>query len=266
VARTNPALKAALLEKLGVSKQRLSQLVQSRKQELPMDTPQAVYTIAHENGIDISRHLAPEETKEVRGLVAALRNGRQAGQVPESAQKRPRRAGQRKDVKVTIAGVDVGKIPVLKPAHAKDAKRMSEEVFPLLYIFENSVRDLIERVLEAKHGAEWWDTVVPPRVRRRAEENKAAEGQDPWHGARGARPVDYVFLTDLWAIIKHRWPDFSALFPTQAWVESIITGDMNVSRRPLAHMNPIHKDDVTNIKAAFRKWTRQLQAVEGKLP
>jgi hypothetical protein len=30
-----------------------------------------------------------------------------------------------------------------------------------------------------------------------------------------------------------------ALFPNQAWVETLITNDMNVSRRPLAHMHPL---------------------------
>jgi hypothetical protein len=43
---------------------------------------------------------------------------------------------------------------------------------------------------------------------------------------------------------------------------------MNVSRRPLAHMNPLGADDIANIKAAFRKWTKLLQKAEddGKLP
>jgi hypothetical protein len=29
---------------------------------------------------------------------------------------------------------------------------------------------------------------------------------------------------------------------------------MNVSRRPLAHMNPLSVDDVTNVEVASRKW------------
>jgi hypothetical protein len=271
VARTNPEIRAALLRKLGVSKQRLSQLVNARKAELPMDTPMAVYTIAHENGLDISRHLAAEETREVRGLVSDLRNGSRPAASPTAPPaKAPtrKRSTARKQVKFTIAGVDVGAIPVLKPGHAAEAKRMSEDVFPLLYIFENSVRDLIERVLEDTYGKDWWDNEVPRRVQERAAEHKEAEGEDAWHGRRGARPVDHVYLTDLWAVMKHMWPDFKAIFPKQALIESIITDDMNVSRRPLAHMNPLGADDVSNIKAAFRKWTKLLQAAEGegKLP
>jgi hypothetical protein len=49
-------------------------------------------------------------------------------------------------------------------------------------------------------------------------------------------------------------------------VETLITSDMNVSRRVLAHMNPLAADDVKNIEAAFRKWVRQLQAVASLIP
>jgi hypothetical protein len=100
----------------------------------------------------------------------------------------------------------------------------------------------------------------PPRNR------KADEKNDPWHGRRGTREIDYVFLVDLWAIIKHQWKRFKALFPNQAWVETLITNDMNVSRRPLAHMNPLSVDDVTNVEVAFRKWVKQLRAVENLIP
>jgi len=83
---------------------------------------------------------------------------------------------------------------------------------------------------------------------------------------RGQREIDYVFLNDLSAIIKHQWKHFKPLFPSQAWVESLITSDINVSRRVLAHMNPIAADDVRNVEAAFRKWVKQLKAVEALIP
>jgi hypothetical protein len=70
----------------------------------------------------------------------------------------------------------------------------------------------------------------------------------------------------LWAIIKHNWTDFKDLFPSQAWVETLITSDMNVSRRPIAHMNPLAADDISNIEAAFRKWVKQLRAKKDELP
>jgi Swt1-like HEPN len=266
VAQTNREIRIKVLAALGVSPQRLSQLVKDRKRELPMSTPHAVYTIAHEQGIDIAKYLDPEEVGEVRRLLTQLGGRERLASRGES----PRGGGGRrkpapKEVKVTIAGVDVGKIPALSRAHAEDAKRMSERVYPTLYIFENSVRDVIERVLRAKHG-DWWREAVPKSVRETAQRHRKSEEKDPWHSARGRREIDYVFLNELWAIIKHNWAEFKALFPGQAWVESVITSDMNVSRRVLAHMNPLQGDDIKNIEAAFRKWVKQLQAVEDELP
>lgn len=205
MVRTNPEVKAALLKKLGVSQQRLSQLVNARKSELPMDTPMAVYTIAHEHKIDVSKFLSVEETREVRNLVSSLRNGRPPPPAPTREAARGRVAG-RTEAKVVIAGVDVGKIPALKQSHANEAKRMAERVYPTLYIFENSVRDLIEAVLRDEFGPDWWEVAVPARIQKRAQDHKDAEGKDPWHGARGGRPIDYVFLDDLWAIISTSGP------------------------------------------------------------
>jgi hypothetical protein len=263
---TDPKLKADLLERLGVTPQRLSQLAKRRKRELPMSTEQAVYTIAHEHDVDVSNYLTGEQTAEVRQLVATLRNGGGSGGSPAPVHQTPKRQSEPKPVKVVIAGVDIGEIPALKPSHAEDAKRMSDRVYPTIYIFENSVRDLTERVLRAAYGKDWWKQAVPAKIQKTAADHRKAEKQDPWHSARGKREIDYVFLNELWAIIKHNWSDFKDLFPNQAWVESLITSDMNVSRRVLAHMTPLDADDIKNIEAAFRKWTKQLSAVESKLP
>jgi transcriptional regulator with XRE-family HTH domain len=266
MATTDPALRKKLLEKLGVTPQALSQRVKKRKKELPMSTPHAAYTIAHDEGMDISKYLSPEETAEVRGLISALQhNGLPAAAKAPKTAARKSRSGPAQ-VKVTIAGVDIGKIPALSHAHAADVKRMSERVYPLLYIFENSVRDLIERVLKDAHGSDWWTKAVPRTVQNTATKHKAAEAKEPWHGARSKRDIDYVFLNDLWSIIKDKWQHFKRFFPNQSWVEALITGDMNVSRRVFAHMNPLAENDVRNIEAAFRKWTNQVKGKEGELP
>lgn len=263
---TNAHVKKALLAKLRVTPQRLSQLVKKRKAQLPMSTEQAVYTLAHENGIDVSKHLSKEETTEVRGLVSQLRSSASGYAPAPNGMNAPSRKTTPKPVVVTIAGVNVEKLPGMTAAHAKEAKMMAEKVYPTVYVFENSVRDLIERVLKAQFGADWWTTAVPGKVQTTATNHKDAEKKDPWHSQRGGRDIDYVFLVDLWAIIKHQWRYFKDLFPSQSWAETLITSDMNVSRRVLAHMTPLDTDDVKNLEAAFRKWARQLKGVEDKLP
>ncbi len=261
---TNPEIRRALLQKLGVTRQRLSQLAKARKNELPMSTEHAVYTIAHEHGIDIAKHLSKDETADVRRLLADLGARNAAVVQAQSAGNAKGREGKAKQVLVSIKGLP-DKLSGMAGSHAREAKVMAERVYPRLYLFENSLRDLIERVLKAEYGDEWWASAVTRKVRETAAGHKAAEAKDQWHGKRGGRGIDYVFLSQLWDIIKHNWTHFSDLFPNQAWIEGLITNDMNVSRRVVAHMNPLADDDVKNIEAAFRKRTKQLKAIDEKL-
>jgi hypothetical protein len=263
---TNRAVREALLAQLSVTPQRLSQLVKKRKQQLPMTTEQAVYTIAHENGIDLSKELTKDETTEVRGLVAQLKSQIPA-QPTQGGPAKAKKSSKPAPVKVVIAGVDVGEVAGLKATHAKEAKAMAERVYPTLYLFENSVRDLIERVLRAKYGPDWWSVAVSKKVRDKADEFKEAERKDTWHGKRGRRDLDYLLLTQLWTIIRDKWKDFEELFPQgQAWVQALIESDMNVSRRVIAHMNPLEEDDIKGLEASFRKWVKHLRAVEALIP
>lgn len=258
---TNPGLKKALLAKLKVTPQRLSQRVQDRKRALPMTTEQATYTIAHEEGLDVAKYLTRDETAEVRQMVSCL----QSVAVKESqgtTTREPR--GKPKTAQVTIA-VSSSKLAVISSVHANEAKVMAERVYPMLYLFENSLRDLIERVLKAAYGDEWWIKAVPKKVRDTAALHKAAEAKNPWHGKRGKRELEYVLLSQLWHVIHHQWEHFADLFPNQAWIEALVTNDMNVSRNVIAHMNPLDDGDVKNIEAAFNKWARQLKAVESRL-
>jgi hypothetical protein len=264
---TNAAVKKSLLGKLNVTPQRLSQLAQKRKAELPMTTEQAVYTLAHEKGIDLSKHLSREETAEVRELVAQLRSG-SARSVPTT----PPNGGQARKtsprpVLITIAGVKVEKLPGMTATHANEAKQMAEKVYPALYVFENSARDVITRVLKAAVGDDWWDKVVPQKVKDKASGRKRDEAKDPWHGKRGAALIDYLDLTDLPSIVSapKAWPHLKSILGRPSWFQELVN-ELNVSRRVAAHMNPLEPDDVKNVEAAFRKWAKVLKATSDLIP
>jgi hypothetical protein len=261
---TNRELRKALLRKRRFSPQRLSQLVARRKDELPMSTEHATYTIAHESGIDISRYLPPEEVAVVRNLIAQLRATPSSSVRPAPSQPTPK--ARPKQTVVTIADVNVEKVPGLDPAHAKDAKDMASTVYPMLYVFENSARDIVARVLAAAYGPGWFGKAVPKKIRERAERTKADEEKDAWHGVRGRRDIDYVLLSDLAAIVRARWEHFEDIFPRESWFEELVSGDMNVPRRVIAHMHPVAKEDVRHIESAFRKWANQLKAKADRIP
>ena len=219
--------------------------------------------LAHEAGLRLQNYLTSEQIAEVRELtqgrpppVAAKPSGG-----PKGGKSSPR------TVAMTIGADKYGEIPGLKASHLTEAKAMAERVYPFLYVFENSVRDLIEVVLRHRYGDDWWTNAVPSKVQEAAKELKEQGKKDTYHGKRGRRDIDYLLLTHLWKIINHKWKDFEPYFPPgKHWVQSLIENDMNVSRRPIAHMNPLENDDIKNVEAAFRKWARNLQAVADKLP
>src|SRR5262245_49013599 len=106
---TNRIVREALLKQLNITPQALSLRAQKRKRELPMSTELAVYTIAHENGIDVSRFLSKEETAEVRELISQLQTkGNGSTRRTDTTPSRPEQAKARnRDVLVNIAGVNV---------------------------------------------------------------------------------------------------------------------------------------------------------------
>lgn len=259
---TNRKLRTALLEKRNFSPQRLSQLVKRRKAELPMSTEMATYTIAHESGIDISKYLSSDETAGVRELVAQLRSSTPSATTNGKTTQRP---ATPKPALMTIGGLGIKQLPGMSAVHANEAQQMAT-VYAAMYVFENSLRDVIERVLRHRFGQAWWTSGVPQKIQEVATQRKADERKDPWHGKRGSRPIDYVDLSALVKIVKHRWKLFEKIFPTPAWIEVLVTHDMNVSRRVVAHMNPLATDDIKNVENALRKYEKVLKANAAEIP
>jgi len=146
---------------------------------------------------------------------------------------------------------------------------MAEKVFPALYIFENSARNVIVRVLDARAGKDWWSNqkIVAGSLSREVAKRIAAEKKEGWHSTRGTHPIQYVDLTDLPSIVSapDSWPHFERIFPRQSWVSALFE-DMNVSRRVVAHMNPLAEADIRQVEAGFQKWARHLKSIESELP
>src|SRR5689334_8567198 len=109
-------MKQDLQVKLDVGARRLQQLVQQRAAELPSTREEALFVLAHENGLKLSRYLTAEQIAAVRGLV---QNRPASGVVPAARTNgaRAQKKSPPRPVAVTIANVDVGEIPGLKASH-----------------------------------------------------------------------------------------------------------------------------------------------------
>lgn len=243
-------LKKALLDRLGCSPQALSQRVTRKKSSVPMFTEEAVCLIAFENKLDISKYVDRDMVEAVRRL--------QQQHLPIEQTPPSSTARGRKTTRVNIVGDLELKDPLLSTPVLNEAKSMAQ-VYPYLYLLENSVRTLIVSVLGTAHGPDWWDTAVPEEIKRIVSDRMKKENKNRWHGKRGAHPIFYMDFGHLRRIVitKRNWPYFEPLLPSQEWLTQRLD-EVEISRNVIAHCNPLHKDDVERVKFYLRDWQRQM--------
>jgi hypothetical protein len=260
---TDRRVRAELLKKLGnVTPQRLSQIVAGVKmQHGPMSTEDAAYVLAHERGIDLTRYLDRETVDRVRGMVPRS-NGAQA------AAATPRRAAASKAGPASRAVRIAAAVPavnlLLPTSVATDAARMAN-LYPKMYLLENSIRNVINRVMTEKHGADWWTTQVAKQVGDRVQGRKEKEEKAPWHGKRGSHDIYYSDFSDLKNIIVKNWSDFEGIFPNQAWI-TVKLEELEPARNTLAHHNPVPDKEKTRLDIYFDDWAKLVDSKRGVIP
>jgi hypothetical protein len=253
-------LREVIAKKLNIKTSQIYKKAKDLAISVQAETEDGIYLLAAKTGISLNRYLPKEKVDKVRDFLFRLNQQSQTSR-PESPRKKPAdkmfnlRVG--KAFKVTD--------PLLPNKVLAEAKEMAEEVYPLLYVFENSVREMIIRIMQSAHGFNWWDTNVPKDIRQEVERRKAKEDQNPWHGKRGAYAIYYSDLEHLGRIVQNNWADFKAILPTIQWLTQRID-EISHSRNPVAHMNPLSKDDIQRIKVYFSDWEKQIRSKRTLIP
>jgi hypothetical protein len=258
VAATNPDVLAELRAKLGnVSNQAISQRRARISKLVAMPTDIATYVVAHRAGVRLNKHLDSETLERVaafEGQLAAKEGGQTAARATGS---KPRSPAKPREVKL---GANVP-ADSLSPKHMLDAARMAE-VYPLLYAFENSMREFIDGHLTAAFGEKWHDDpkIVSTQIKGRVERNRNAEAKNRYHSRRNVRFIYYTDLGDL-PLIAHSqngWKVFGPLFPSDKWLHGRVEV-IEASRNVVAHMNPLAKRDIERIRINFEDWLDQIK-------
>jgi Swt1-like HEPN len=250
---TNGSLRVALLAKLGITPQALSLRVQTKKKTSPMSTEDAVYLIAHEQGIKIDRYLSKETVDRVRALVHQTQPVVRA--LPNVARTKAKSASKRpKEIRFSsnLKTADM----LLPEAKLKEAREMAE-VYPLLYVLENSMREIIKRVMTANYADGWWDTQLTTsklqEIHAKAAGRKKSEKK--WHQGRGAHPIDYVDLADLGTIVLGKSSLFfpSVLGDDVEWFRHFMK-ELEPSRNVVCHMNPLDENNIKGLQVQVGRW------------
>lgn len=254
------SLRELIAKRLGIGTSRIYAKASALATRAQTKTEDGIYLLAAQNGINLNKYLPRERVEQVRNLLFQLNQHSR----PSAPGKPPSKKAVGKTVSLTVGKIFTISDPLLTDKVLGEAKEMAEEAYPLLYVFENSVREMILRVMRS-HGANWWDMKVSGDIRRVVQERKSKEDQNPWHGKRGAHPIYYTDLDHLGRIVQNNWSDFKAILPSPQWLKQRVD-EISHSRNPVAHMNPLSKNDMQRIKVYFRDWQTLITAKRSLIP
>jgi hypothetical protein len=251
-------LKREVGKKLGITRQGVEWRAKKIKRSHgPMSTSDAICWIAVEEGLDLSKYLDQPGVDRIRQLMRT--------QPPPSVSSRGGRSTSRAAPAHVIIG---GRVQATDPLLAKkvfdDVKLMAGRVYPLLYLLENSVRELIQRVLRHSHGDEWWSNAVPQGVRTLVQGRMEQEKKKRWHGRRNAHEIYYTDIDDLKSIVISNWDKFAGLFD-QDWFK-VVVEQLTISRNVVAHNNPLGPDDIRRVEVHCSDWHKQIKGVRHLIP
>ena len=249
-------IRAKLLMRTGMSTQGLNRRIGALAKRIAVTSDEALYIVAYENGVSL---------KGVDSATLALvrQHTAPAAAAPRVPAKASKPAPPR-TVSIRIGDVDVGSVPTMSAALAADAKKVAEACYIRLFLIENSLRELITRVMAAAEGQAWWSSVRTP-LREKAARYSQNELKAAWHPARGTDPIQFVDLPDLVTIVEDAWPRFEKVFGQKHWLRGFIE-DMNITRRVVAHMSKPDRKAFGYIETHFNKWTTLLQNRSQEIP
>jgi len=220
----------------------------------------ANYIIAQRAGTPLHRYLDAETLGQVGEFEARLASKEGGG--GEIAIQSPRRRAR-----TTPATKELRLDRIRVPSGALTQKRMDEAVrmaavYPILYAFENSLREFTDGHLSNAYGDKWHDDpkIVNTTIRARVERNRNAEVRHRYHSRRTERFIYYTDLGDL-PLIAHSengWKVFKSLLPSDKWLPGIVE-KIEASRNVVAHMNPLARRDINRITLNFEDWLDQIK-------
>ncbi len=260
-------IREALRQKNNWSAQALANAVTKLQNDLHIEPrSDALLVLAILNQVPLKGfNLDPESQRRASELARAIVGTRpQPG--PSASTTAVKSSVAAKVVNVQSRDFDFGAMPAFMNIYAGGNHERSREAYQLLYLFENSVRETIVRVLKAEFGQDWWPRGVDPGTVRKAEDRKSQDDEDPWHTPRGEHLIVYLDLYDYNKIIlsDNNWPLFKLIFKRKTFVEETLHR-INVSRRVVAHMNGLAKGDFDSLKSNFNMWNKHLKAGEGAI-
>jgi len=242
----------------------LKKRIQRKAINLGVTPREAIFVLAKENGV---------------GYLKELKSLPSVGQIKitntiQSIQPEKKRSQySRCKLKPVILKTKFGSInePFLSVTVKKDAQKMSEKAYLTLYIFENSIRNFINNVLEKEFGSNWWlrkmNTKKLSKIVDNVKKRLTKEVRIAWHGKRGAHPIYYSDFDDLITILEVYKNVFNKYINNQkgkaGWLVAKLY-EVEPSRNIIAHHNPLSDRDFSRVEGNLMDWIKQLEFIQDK--
>lgn len=155
--------------------------------------------------------------------------------------------------------------PLLTQTVIRDAIATAEQAYMHMYVFENSLRNFINRVMTASHGAGWWRTEMTSKKLKEITDKVAdrlkKESRLSWVGKRGSHPIYYSDFEHLITIVEAKEREFAPYFRNQRGRSKWLTQklyEVPPSRNIIAHNNPLANRDISRVQTHLMDWIDQL--------
>jgi len=245
-------VKRELLAKLGITPQALSHRAKLIKSKYgPMTTDEAVYIIAHTEGVNLEKYLPLETLDRVRFLIP-----REIKPQPVTPQLK---TATRKVVRPRRTTVSY---PLVSNIFIQQVVAIGDEPFPQIVVLENSIRNLIEKTLSAIRP-DWWIVLVPPNIQKIVQRILDKEKKYPYREKRGNSPILYCNFGDLKEIILANYSEFRTVIVDAEWFKAKMD-EVYMARNNLAHSILLSEDDISRIALFYRDWARLLETANIK--
>ena len=129
-------------------------------------------------------------------------------------------------------------------------RHIGSKLYWKLYTIENTIRVVINSVLSAQIGNQWWAAAVDRNIVARAQRFRNSYAAKPQNANPGVHDIHLVFLSDLTEIIRANSNLFAPVVPnTNQWITTLET--IRVPRNLVGHMNFPNAFDRNAIDSAY---------------
>ncbi len=141
---------------------------------------------------------------------------------------------------------------------------VGKNIYWKLYVIENIYRVIINSILIAQIGPNWWTVAVDPKTKEKAEDFKKEYLKRPWHTSPGKHDIYYITLYQLNNIARVNSHLFSPLITDiDQWIVKI--EGIRLPRNIVAHMNFPDPTDKSRIDVLYGDFINLLSFVSEKI-